>query len=123
MARPLRSQRSSKKRKSAKLWEDPTFDSSISWGAQLKQPSGHLSPGSVQSLVVGISAPVVLEEQVVELFYDESWHRAEWVADPSHNREAALLIEARGRIHRVLARVHAGQQLPIMFAGYVRVRS
>lgn len=132
MARPLRSREASPpqgqakgegKGPNTKPWEDPEdFDASVAWEAELLQPIGRLTPGSVQPLVVQVSAPVSLDDQPVEFFYDGGWKSADWTGEVGRVRQAAMMIEARpGAIHRVRVRVRSGPQLPVLDVGLIRV--
>lgn len=129
MARPVHSQASRGRNDHArnggrqKPWEAEEFDTAISWVARLSQPRNRLTSGSVVPLVVTVTAPVVLQEQQVEVFYAGSWRAAEWLGPEGHSRQAATMIEAQDLVHRILVRVRSGEQQPVMFAGHVRVSS
>ena len=94
----------------------------MAWAAELLQPIGRLTPGSVQPLIVEVSSPVALDDQTVEFFYDGGWKRADWTGEVGSVRQAAMMIEARpGAIHRVKVRVRSGPQLPVLDVGLIRV--
>lgn len=99
------------------------LDSSVEWSAELVQPLSRIASDSVQPLIVRVTAPIVLDDQVVEILAGGRWGLATWKGEPGQVREAVTFIGTNvpAASSRVYVRVKSEAQAPILSAGRLRV--